>query len=89
MLSRKIPVNLGQYVRRCHIRSKLLDQIVAGMQAVGVRPWICELVYPVDLGRQRKTAKYPRQCDPASRGCPKLPGRTTVADRKTDPHGNR
>ena len=53
MLSRKIPANSGQYVRCCHTRSKLPDPIVAGTQAVEVRPWICELVHPVDRGRRR------------------------------------
>ena len=33
-----------------HCTEKFVDQVIAGTQAVGVRPWICELMHPVDRG---------------------------------------
>ena len=29
---------------------KFVGQVIAGTQAVGVRPWICELMHPIDRG---------------------------------------
>ena len=31
-----------------HCTEKLVDQVIAGTPAGGVRPWICELMHPID-----------------------------------------